>query len=133
MKTMKTIANPRRAAGLVLLLIFAAGLAVGPVVGEEPTRETPPPAGSPPAPESAHQAPPVVEIDAVTSATTRYLPVRFPHEDHAEAFDLECKQCHETRPHGDLEAYYHRLCLGCHRADEAKTPPDCFQCHKERR
>lgn len=81
------------------------------------------------------EAPDLVEIDAITSATTRYLPVQFTHKVHAEEYEIACKTCHESKPSGDLRVYYHRLCVGCHAANGGGTtaPPDCFSCHVERK
>ena len=80
------------------------------------------------------EAPDLVEIDAITSATTRYLPIQFTHRVHVEEYEIECKACHELKPSGDLRVYYHRLCVGCHAAKEgiSAAPPDCFSCHVER-
>ena len=83
---------------------------------------------------TGQETPDLVEIDAITSATTRYLPVQFRHKVHAEAYEIACKTCHASKPSGDLRVYYHRLCLGCHAAkgEASTTRPDCFSCHVER-
>ena len=81
------------------------------------------------------KAPDIIEIDAITSATTRYLPVRFHHQDHAELYGIECKVCHTNKPGGDLKEYYHSLCLGCHKIKKEGVvlgPSTCFTCHQER-
>ncbi len=127
---MKRTLSLMKGAVLLFVLVLAAGHVAGEPAGEKA-------APSPPADPAAAQseAPPVVEIDAVTSATTRYLPVRFNHQGHAELYDIQCKGCHTGEPHGDLRVYYHRLCLGCHLAgqeEDTKEPPDCFVCHTER-
>ncbi len=127
---MKRIRTLTKVTGLFFLLVLAAGH----VAGEPAGNKAPPARTADPA--AAHrEAPPVVEIDAVTSATTRYLPVQFNHQGHAELYDIQCKGCHTEEPHGDLRVYYHRLCIGCHLArlgEDTKAPPDCFVCHTER-
>ena len=128
---MKRTLTLTKVAGLFFLLVLAAGH----VAGGEPAWKKAPPA-QPADPTAEHrEAPPVVEIDAITSATTRYLPVQFNHQGHAELYDIQCKGCHTEEPRGDLRVYYHRLCLGCHIARQGegtKEPPDCFVCHTER-
>jgi len=128
---MKRIRTLTKGTGLLFLLMLAAGH----VAGGEPARKKTPPTPPVTPPEIQSEAPPIVEIDAVTSATTRYMPVQLNHQAHAELYDIQCRDCHAEKPHGDLNAYYHRLCLGCHRARQgegAKGPPDCFVCHRER-
>jgi hypothetical protein len=104
---------------------------------------------------SLEYGPERIEIDDVTRATHRYLPVTFYHGKHINEFGVACVTCHhdqdETFTSGDAplcidchsagtEIGYkdsmHRSCVICHIDEVAigKEPPtDCFGCHPERK
>jgi len=94
--------------------------------------------------------------DATSGATTRYLPMAFTsHEEHFEAYGLQCQACHHAvadtplqpqpcsscHDHStstvDLNDATHRSCRGCHQqireADPTSVAPmECLECHQER-
>lgn len=99
---------------------------------------------------SPEEAPNVLELNSLTTASSIYTPVRFSHRTHAEMADmsggctschhynppgsvLSCKECHEvsnartdlSKP--GLKGAFHRQCMGCHRSWSRST--DCTSCH----
>jgi len=96
-------------------------------------------------------------IDSTTSATTRYLPVKFDsHDAHTKDFGLSCTSCHhdivsvneKTSPcstcHDKADAKVsmkdamHKSCVSCHREykkknGETSCPTGCLDCHTERK
>jgi len=131
--------------GLVLVVCTMA-LAQG-STDPEPVSDEPTPPAEPQAPTGPLATPPV--LDAVTGATSRYLPVPFASH-NAHAGRVDCVHCHhdaEAAPttgcstcHGlagfqiDLKTALHASCLQCHRDQDAASgaPVHCLGCHQER-
>ncbi len=96
-------------------------------------------------------------LDAVTRATTKYMPVRFStHYKHTKWVNTGCVTCHHTLNKGeevsdgctschnkpgaeiDLTTAMHKSCKGCHHKIKEKNPKtnapvSCLSCHTERK
>jgi hypothetical protein len=91
-----------------------------------------------------------VNVVTLDELSKKYMPVIFPHRDHAQMSEMSggcvtchhyntdgpiqpCKNCHEYDRNGqdiskpDLEAAYHRQCINCHR--EWSHENNCVSCH----
>jgi Class III cytochrome C family len=95
-------------------------------------------------------------LDAMTSPTTRYVPVVFAtHDSHAQRLQGQCKTCHHdldetgkipaacsschnvAKAPVKLADAMHKSCRGCHMANKKEdgkstAPVECMGCHKER-
>ncbi len=94
-------------------------------------------------------------LDATSSATTRYLPVRFTsHDRHAGDYGVACASCHHDLQGQAVEPQVcsschhagsavdpaeasHRSCRGCHQQLRVEDPASvapvaCLECHQER-
>ncbi|MBI5116716.1 hypothetical protein HZA56_09610 [Candidatus Poribacteria bacterium] len=91
------------------------------------------------------------ETSVIASLSKKYLPVKFPHQQHTKMIE-SCDTCHHYGPkkempacntcHGStlnftrlakprLISAYHRMCLGCHR-NMGVGPVGCTKCHEEK-
>jgi len=135
------------AMGVVLLLAGWTGEDDKPRPSGEETK---------PAANHAGETQPRPVLDAVTTASPRYEPMKFAtHEAHSRRLNARCNRCHhdmkddKSEPgrcatcHGRPKAAlglvdaYHGLCRDCHRntrANQGETgpPTDCLGCHRER-
>ncbi len=95
-------------------------------------------------------------LDAITEATTRYMPLIFKeHELHIRLAGNDCRRCHHKQKgentcrkcsscHGmhdaslNMKEAMHKTCVGCHRETLQKNPGvnapiRCLDCHTERK
>lgn len=91
------------------------------------------------------------ETCIIARVSNKYVPVKFPHLQHAKMIP-DCTSCHHHGPekqepgcytcHGEpmdfmkltkprLISAYHRMCMGCHR-NMGSGPVACTKCHEER-